>query len=99
MAQYGLHPSPSGEGFLLDVQSDLLDGLNVRSVVPLLPHASAPIAAKRLNPVFRISGGDYVMMTQFIAAVPVSVLRAPVGTLAEQFDQITAALDLLFHGY
>lgn len=66
-----------------------------------MPQASVPIAVKRLNlnPVFRISGSEYVMMTQFIAAVPLPVLKTPIGTLAEQFDQITAALDILFHGY
>lgn len=66
-----------------------------------MPQASVPIAVKRLNlsPVFRISGSEHVMMTQFIAAVPVSVLKATIGTLAEKFDQITAALDMLFHGY
>lgn len=84
---------------MLDVQSDLLGGLNVRSVASLMPQANAPIAAKRLNPDLRIFGSDYVMMTQFIAAMPVSVHKAPIGTLAEQFDQITAALDMLFHGY
>lgn len=81
------------------MQTDLLDGLNVRSVAPLLPQASAPIAAKRQNPVFRIAGSEYVMMIQFIAAVPVSALKVSIGTLVEHFDQITTELDMLFHGY
>ena len=99
MAQYDLFPDPSGNGYLLDVQSDLLEGLNVRAVVPLLPQGNAPIAANRLNPVFRIDGAAYLMMTQYIAAVPVGILKAPAGDLSENFDAVTSALDMLFHGF
>ena len=99
MAQYALFQDPSGNGYLLDFQSDLLDGLNVRTVVPLLPQGRAPMAASRLNPVFEIDGAAHQMMTQYIAAVPVSLLKAPVGDLSEKFDVVTAALDMLFHGF
>ena len=58
------------------MQSDLLEGLNVRAVVPLLPQGNAPIAANRLNPVFQIDGAAHLMMTQYIAAVPVGILKA-----------------------
>ena len=63
MAQYDVFANPSGGGYLLDVQSDLLDDLNVRAVVPLLPRDAAPLAASRLNPVFEINGAAHVMMT------------------------------------
>lgn len=99
MAQYDLFADPSGSGYLLDVQSDLLEGLNVRAVVPFLPQGHAPIAASRLNPVFEIEGATHLMMTQYIAAVPASILKAPVADLSEKFDAITAALDMLFHGF
>ena len=37
MAQYGLFENDlHGGGYLLDVQSDLLEDLNLRTVVPLL---------------------------------------------------------------
>ena len=99
MAQYDLFPNPAGSGYLLDVQSDLLDGLNVRAVVPLMPQDSGLIAASRLNPVFEIECATYLMMTQYIAAVPISILRAPVGNLSASFDAVTSALDMLFHGF
>lgn len=99
MPQYDVFPNPSGGGYLLDVQSDLLDGLNVRAVAPLVPKAMAPIAASRLNPVFDIEGAAHVMMTQYIAAVPASLLKTPVGDLSASFDRITSALDMLFHGF
>ena len=99
MAQYDLFLDPSGNGYLLDVQNDLLEGLNVRAVVPLLPQGNAPIAVSRLNPVFEINGEAHLMMTQYIAAVPASILKAPAGDLSENFDAITSALDMLFHGF
>ena len=37
MAKYDVYPNPEGAGYLLDTQTDLLDGLNTRVVVPLLP--------------------------------------------------------------
>lgn len=99
MAQYDLFADPVGNGYLLDVQSDLLEGLNVRAVVPLLRQDIAPIAASRLNPAFEIEGAMHLMMTQYIAAVPTSVLKSPIGELSESFDATTAALDMLFYGF
>lgn len=99
MAHYELFLNPAGSGYLLDVQSDLLDALNVRAVVPLLPQDAGLIAASRLNPVFEIDGAAHLMMTQYIAAVPISILKAPVGDLSAQHDMITSALDMLFHGF
>ncbi|MEI4234167.1 CcdB family protein [Roseovarius sp. D22-M7] len=99
MAKYALFGNPAGGGYLLDMQSDLLDDLNVRAVVPLLPKDDAPVAASRLNPVFEIEGTAHVMMTQYIAAVPATILKAPLGDLSPQADPVTAALDMLFHGF
>ncbi len=99
MARLDVFANPEGEGYLLDVQADLLDLLNARVVVPLLPRAQAPQPAKRLNPVFTIDADDVVMVTQFLAAVPTSLLRQRVGTLAEAHDEVTVALDMLFQGF
>ena len=99
MAQYDVFANPDSGGDLLDVQSDLLDDMNVRAVIPLLPQESAPLAANRLNPVFEIAGAAHVMMTQYIAAVPAGLLREPAGDLSSHFDVISSALDMLFHGF
>ena len=77
MAKYDVYPNPSGDGYLLDVQTDLLSALNTRVVVPLLPKSRAPKPATRLNPVFEIEGQQVVMVTQFLAAVPVGILKSP----------------------
>lgn len=97
MARFDLYRD--GENFLLDVQADTLIQLNARAVVPVrLPNA-APLPAHRLNPIFEIAGRRYVMVTQFISAVPESHLRHKDGNLTVHRDEITAALDFLLQGF
>jgi toxin CcdB len=99
MAKYDVFLDPSGSGYLLDVQTDLLSGLNTRVVVPLLPNSSSPQPATRLNPTFEIDGEDHIMVTQFMAAVPVGMLKRQIGNLSEDFDKITTAIDMLMQGF
>lgn len=99
MARFEVYASPSGSGYLLDVQADVLDSLNTRIVVPLLPVSQAPVPAKRLNPVFDIGLEPHVMVTQFMAAVPRALLRSPLTSLADQDSHIMAALDMALVGF
>ncbi|MFW3613169.1 CcdB family protein [Billgrantia antri] len=99
MARFDIFGNENGAGYLLDVQSDLLSGLNTRVVVPLLPKSSAPYPAQRLNPIFSIEGQELVMATQYMAAIPEHELRSCVGSLAAQQDEVSAALDMLFLGF
>ena len=99
MARFDIFENRSGAGYLLDIQSGLLSGLNTRVVVPLLPKAKAPCPAQGLNPVFIVERQEVVMATQYMAAVPASELRSSIGNLAEQQDEISAALDMLFLGF
>ncbi|EGG74494.1 Cytotoxic protein CcdB [Gluconacetobacter sp. SXCC-1] len=85
--------------FVLDVQADLLDALGTRVVVPLLPQRTAPKPAKRLNPVFMVDDCPFVMMTQFMAAVPDRDLTKIIASLSLCQDEITQALDLLLAGF
>jgi len=99
MTRYDVYENSDGAGYLLDVQTDLLNALNTKIVVPLLPVADAPKAAKRLNPIFEIKGQKHVMVTQFMAAVPVGILKIPATNLSDRFDEITNALDMIFLGF
>ncbi|WP_281984979.1 CcdB family protein [Thalassorhabdomicrobium marinisediminis] len=99
MARFDVFPNPEGTGYLLDVQSDLLDGLNTRVVAPLMPRTHAPEPARRLNPEFEVEGTAVVMVTQFIAAVPAAILGQPVARLDTASDTITNALDMLTQGF
>ena len=99
MAKYDVFANPDGEGYLLDVQANLLEDLTTRIVVPLVAQANAPRALKRLNPVFMIGGKQFVMFTHLIGTVGTSALTEPRLSLADLGDQVDAALDMLFRGF
>ena len=88
-----------GTGYVLDVQADLLQDLDTRVVVPLLPPDRAPKPARGLNPAFRIDGQSHLMLTQFIAAIPAKELLKPVLSLDARSDDIMRALDMLLIGF
>lgn len=85
--------------YLLDVQSDLLDSLSTRVMVPLCrPELLKGKLADRLNPVFEIEGRRMVMLTPELAGVSGKNLGGPVVNLAAERPAIVAALDLLIAG-
>ena len=85
--------------YLLDCQADVLDRLNTRFVVPLLPPAEGPLPIARLNPAFTVSDQEVVMYTQFAAAVSARELNSPVTSLGSEHRTIMNALDVLLTGY
>ena len=99
MARYDFYRNTEGKGYLLDVQSDLLDGLSTRVVIPLMPPNIAPVPGRRLNPTFAIDGKNHVMVTQFMSALTASELPGAEGNLSMHHDVIVAALDMLFQGF
>ena len=105
MARFDVYANPGSHAdttpYLLDVQSDLLDGLDSRVVIPLrsLKHFPKIRLPTRLTPVFAIEGTDCLLETPKLGAVPLRVLKSPVTSLAHAQEQITAALDFLFQGY
>jgi toxin CcdB len=97
MAQFDVHQFARGR-LVVNCQSDLLDRLDTRFIVPLVERSEAPPIAHRLNPIFDIDGTEYVMLTQTAAAVRTRELGAVVGSLAERSFEITGALDVLISG-
>jgi len=97
MAKFDFFPAENG--FLLQVQSDLLDDLETIVVVPLILQKQSHKPISRLNPIFVIAGNKYVMETHFVGTVPRKMLKTPNGNLSEKFDEITNALDMLFLGF
>lgn len=87
------------EGFLLDVQADLLEGLPSCVVVPLLPPSRALPPIRDLTPMLRVAGQDVAVMTHYLTAVPRRELGPAVASAADQRDTITHALDLLLTGF
>lgn len=101
IARFDVYPRPGrdGDGYVLDVQADLLHELSTRVVAAMLPPGVAPKPARNLNPAFETNGEPYVMLTQFIAAIPAQELRAPVVSLAARGDDIMRTLDTLLVGF
>jgi toxin CcdB len=105
MARFDVYANPGAHAsttpYLLDVQSNLLDGLDSRMVIPLrsLDHFSKVEIPVRLTPVLSIKGKDYLLETPKMGAVPLRVLKDYVGSMNEDQARITAALDFLFQGY
>ncbi|MGX2038733.1 CcdB family protein [Methylocaldum sp. MU1018] len=105
MARFDLYrnggPHAGDVPYLLDVQSDLLQDLNTRVVVPLRRWDRFPVGRlpDRLTPVFEIEGIACFLETPKLAAVPLRLLKTPVVSLADNRAAITGALDFLFQGY
>ena len=99
MARFDVRRLENSTYLALELQANLLDGFNTRLVAPLVPKETIGSFVARLNPVFTVSGTSYVMLTQHMAAVPVSELGDVVCSLAEQQDSVTAATEFLFQGF
>jgi toxin CcdB len=105
MARFDVYANPGAHArttpYLLDVQSNLLDGADSRMVIPLrsLEHfAKVPLPAS-LTPVFKVEGREVLLEALKMGAVPVRILKSPVASLAAEQARVTAALDFLFNGY
>lgn len=84
---------------LLDVQSDLLEELGTRVVIPLYSNDALPNRRLRtLTPLFEIDGEQYVMMTPQLAGIQRNMLGPAVASLSSRRDEIIAAMDLLITG-
>ena len=104
MAQFDVYrnPNPATRAripYLLDVQSDLLDSLSTRVVVPLCkPEVLSNKLADRLIPAFDIEGRKTAMLTPELASVSGKALGERVANIAGERTAIIAALDLVFTG-
>lgn len=104
MAQFDVYLNPHLSTnktipYFLNVQSDLLDTLNTRVIVPLvrIEEISQPI--KYLHLAFKIKGETVVMSTAELAGLPMRALGDKVASLKSKRDEIIAALDLVFTGF
>lgn len=85
--------------YLLDVQSDLLEGLATRVVIPMSRAArDGRTRIDRLMPEVELEGAAFTLVTPQLAGVPRAVLGPRVGSLASRRHEIVAALDVLTSG-
>jgi toxin CcdB len=86
--------------FLVDVQSDLLEPLNTRVVIPM---TKAPALTRKpvshLTPEVSFNGDRYVLMTPQLAGIGRAELGPHAGNLGEERQAILAAIDFLLTGF
>lgn len=99
MARFDVYRPRDGDELLLDCQADVLDELDSRFVVPLLPASLFRKTFLRLNPAFEVEGRTVIMATQSAATIPVRSIGQRVTSLAGEQPKIMNALDMLITGY
>lgn len=104
MAQWDVYRNPSPRSsdrlpFLVVVQSDLLDALPTRLVMPLarseVPTAGLP---ERLAPSFVVEGERLVLKAHEVGSVLARDLRRPVRSLRAESHRLVDALDAVISG-
>ena len=104
MARFDVYPTPFPDErphtpYWLDVQSDHLDSLATRVVLPLRRVQAGVPLKQRLNPEFVVDGVAVYADTANLATYPHALLRRPRSNLRDQRLAIDNALDFLFSGY
>ena len=86
--------------FLVDVQSDLLEPLQTRVVIPLTKVAAlAKKPVSHLTPTLTFDGESYLLMTPQLAGIARTDLGAQAGSVADERHTILAAIDFLLRGF
>ena len=98
MPKYDVFPNPSGDGYILGVQTDLLSDCNTTLVVPLLPTSSAPKPVKGSTR-FDFEDQPVVMATQFMAGVPTAFFRSQLENLMKILRRSDPRSTCLFRAF
>ena len=84
--------------YLLDVQSDLLDGLATRLTIPLATLSYSGKVPSALCPLVTVKGQRLHALAHFAAPVPAKLLRKPVASVVTQASALVAAMDAVLSG-
>lgn len=105
MAQFSVYRNKNARTkstfpLLVDVQSDLLELLNTRVVIPM---TKAPALTRKpvsyLTPEVSFNGDRYVLMTPQLAGIGRTELGPHAGTLVDERQTILAAINFLLTGF
>jgi toxin CcdB len=104
MAQFDVYENTNKDTcevfpFLLDVQSEILNELPTRVVVPLALSTELSKSIPVLTPSFKINESEVRMVTPQLVGVHTHLLGTRICSLKDQRSEIIAALDLLFTGF
>ena len=101
MAQFDVYRyrgARSGVRRVVDVQSDFLQALATRLVVPAYPLDADMKPISRLNPIVEVAGTRHYLAVQEMAAIRVASLGAREDSLLSERDAIVTAIDFLVTG-
>ena len=103
MAQFDVYANPSdsndkGIPYVVVLQSDLLDALATRLVMPLATLKFADKVPEKLCPSVMVNGQKLRALAHYAAPMPVRSLRQMVGNLSAQSHLLMAAMDVVFSG-
>ncbi len=85
--------------YLLDVQADLLSGLDTRMIIPLaLRNLFLNKSIAILMPIIPVENEEYVAVTAQMAGIATRDLGIKIANVAEKRPEIIAAIDLLITG-
>ena len=106
MARFDVYrnPEPTRSAdvpYLLDVQCDMLAGLDSRIVIPLrrVDRFSTVGLPRNLAPIFEIERLACFLETPKLAAVPARILKVPLISLVGNSSTIIGAMNFLFQGF
>ena len=104
MPQYDVYVNPQRASrafvpYVLDVQSNLIDSLSTRLVMPLSRIGAAQrLLPVNLCPIVLVEDEKLTIQPHLAAPVAASALKNPVLNLQSQASEITAALDAVISG-
>jgi toxin CcdB len=103
MKQYDLYEntdidSKSTYPFFVDIQTDLLDGLGSRVVIPLINARPDRNLPNNICPQIELNGEHYYLLTHQITTVASSFLKQKSGSLLLSRTEIINSLDFLVSG-
>jgi toxin CcdB len=99
MSRFDLYRGTGAIDYYLDVQADFHHHLQTRMVIPLVLARTIVNPTRGLHVRMTIKNHSYYLVTPMMGAVPKTVLGKPVGNVADQVYDITAAIDFLLQGF
>jgi toxin CcdB len=103
MAQFDVYEngdqqSRHSEPYVMDVQSNLLNGLATRMVIPLVSKETIGQPVDILNPVVRIANQNFYLSSPQLRSVHKDRLGNKIATIVNQRDAVRASVAFLLSG-
>ena len=104
MSQFRVYKNPGANNqhipYLLDVQNELLAGLDTRTVIPLIRESSFKGSGiTTLTPKVNINGETLLLLTPQMTGMSKHLLTEEVHNLGDFRYEILAAINLLIEGF